>query len=97
MRASEACVIAGITYRQFDHWATKGYLPLVEDTDVSLGSGNRREISNEAAEHLVLMAELVRAGMNPRRASDHARKIQTSPESRWRLGMNLVLQKESAE
>jgi DNA-binding transcriptional MerR regulator len=97
MNAREACILAGITYRQFDHWATKGYLPLIEDDDTVLGSGHRRQISDDAAEHLAFMAELVRAGVRPNRASDLARKVQEQSSRSWRLGMHFVLRHEPAE
>lgn len=71
MNAAEACERAGITYRQFDYWATKGWLPGVLPV---VGTGHKRTLADEQSRHLIVMAELVHGGVHP----ESATKIATA-------------------
>lgn len=51
---------AGASYRQLDHWCTKGYLG---EPKLSPGSGYRRLFSSEEALKVAVLAKLARHGM----------------------------------
>ena len=55
---------AGITYRQFDHWVTMGWVS-VDDSNLHPGYGNNREITREQFGVLAKMARLTRHGVKP--------------------------------
>lgn len=55
---------AGITYRQFDHWITKGFMPGGHP-----GHGHSREYTREDFARLTRMARLVRHGLQPKAAA----------------------------
>ena len=59
---------AGITYRQYDHWVRKEYLPGIGTP----GYGNARAVTREQYNHLAKMSKLVRKGMTPQAASEYA-------------------------
>lgn len=72
MNSTTAAERADITYRQLDHWITKGYIrPAV----ASPGSGAPREINAHEVTVLNLMAGLVREGFRPERAAEIARTM----------------------
>lgn len=72
MRTDEILPLAGITYRQLDHWTRKGYLGDIP----APGSGNQRYYTDEQVEHICIMARMVRSlGMPPVHASIWARMI----------------------
>ena len=54
----------GITYRQFDHWIAKGYVPGLTE-QLHPGHGNVRDLTDEQVRHLRIMAALVRDGLRP--------------------------------
>lgn len=68
---------AGVTYRQFDHWCRRGFIPeppATDDADAKPGlthpgSGFWRELQPAQVEHLRVMARLVHDGMRPDAAS----------------------------
>lgn len=61
MRAPQLCDYAGITYRQLDHWCSKGYLkPL--DYQGNPGSGVTREFTRKEGDKARLMACLIDRG-----------------------------------
>ena len=64
--------ITGLTYRQLDHWITKGYLRTVEGT--RRGYGFQRALSPREVRVLRVMHELVQDGVNPEQAVKMARR-----------------------
>lgn len=68
----------GITYRQFDHWSSRGYLGGPSLT--GHGTGNPRMLTNDQIRVLRRMGELVNRGMTPAAASALARSETWSPE-----------------
>lgn len=60
----------GVTYRQLDFWARKGYV----EADAS-GSGYARTFSDSEKEVAKLMGRLVRVGFTPKYASVWARTL----------------------
>lgn len=70
MNSADLCARTGVTYRQLDHWARKGYLgATAQDTH---GSGNARDWTLPEAAKVERMALLVRAGMSPASAAHWA-------------------------
>lgn len=65
LSSAEACAAASITYRQLDHWARQGHL----GEHRLPGSGHVRTWTEADADHLCLMAALVRSGFLPEAAS----------------------------
>jgi hypothetical protein len=59
------------TYRQFDHWATKGYI----HATWTPGTGNVRTITRAEVTVLALMTDLVSAGLTPTAAAALARQL----------------------
>lgn len=68
MKYDEAWTRAGITYRQADHWRSRGWVKASIE-----GSGFISEISTTEARILTRMATLVTAGMKPQAAARIAR------------------------
>jgi len=62
MRSVEVCAFADITYRMLDYWCRTGRVPDIDRWD-SPGSGGRREFTRAQAEHVRLLAALLRAGL----------------------------------
>lgn len=62
---------AGVTYRQYDYWLRRGLVP---NADPTPGSGNRRTLTDEQAEHLRIMAALVASGVT----TDAAARLATA-------------------
>jgi hypothetical protein len=52
--ATEACRIAGITYRMLDHWIRTGCISIADDAE---GSGSRRRFTTEELCRLVHVVE----------------------------------------
>lgn len=77
---------AGVTYRQFDYWLRHGYVP---NADPTPGTGYRREITAEQAEHLRIMGALVAAGLQPEAASRLATSLRHGYQPRL-AGYRLV-------
>ena len=65
---------AGVSYRQFDHWCSKGYIEGL-GIDQNPGSGFNRWITPKQAKQLRLMGQLVKAGMRPDAAAQVALQI----------------------
>lgn len=57
MNTELAITLAGCTYRQFDHWARRGYLG--SNLQTPNGSGNPRTLNHDDATRLFLLATLV--------------------------------------
>ena len=53
-----------ISYRQFDYWVSQGLIHV----EGGVGSGHQRNISDDEAQVLKVMAALVGDGMSPRAA-----------------------------
>jgi predicted site-specific integrase-resolvase len=81
-----AADLAGITYRQVDHWCRVGYVRAPAD-----GSGTVRAIPAGEVEVLLLMARLVHAGLNRTVAARLARLSVTEHIRTLPLGSGLVL------
>ena len=64
----------GVTYRQFDWWCTKGYIPDLGD-DQNPGNGVSRHLRPSQIRHLRTMARLVNAGVRPEEASAIAGRL----------------------
>ena len=62
---------AGVTYRQFDHWCSKGYIKGADKP----GTGNPREITTEEEEVLHLAARLIDFGFRVDKAFVKARLL----------------------
>jgi len=62
VRSPEVCAFAGCTFRQLDYWCRTGRVPGVDMWDRP-GSGGRREFTRAQAEHVRLLAALLRAGL----------------------------------
>jgi len=54
--STEVCELAGITYRQLDHWARKGYITA---TSGSKGSGVARQWTRAQADAITELAEMM--------------------------------------
>lgn len=65
---------AGVTYRQFDHWCTKGYIAGLYDSQHP-GSGFNRDLDTRQIKQVRLMGQLVTAGMRPDAAANVALRI----------------------
>lgn len=63
LTSREVCRVAGVTYRQVDHWCRRGLLPRV--VEPVPGSGYHREFSTGDALDAAVLGELARAGVNP--------------------------------
>lgn len=70
MNGTSAAKVAGISYRQLDHWIRKGYI-----RGGNPGSGNQREIAEDEMGVLRHMSTLVHCGFVPERAARMAREI----------------------
>lgn len=89
MRYDTAWRVAGITYRQADHWRHMRYI-----NASSNGSGNgASEISRDEAGVLLRMAALVRAGMKVPQASHYAHLSAGFPAVDLPGGLLLVFDK----
>jgi hypothetical protein len=77
----------GITYRQLDHWVTRGYLR----PENKPGSGYGREFSESEIEIAKLMAKLVHAGFRAEKAAKTARYVLAEGLTRLRLADDIIL------
>jgi hypothetical protein len=69
----QVCVLAGITYRQLDHWTRTGTLHAIgEDTP---GTGSRRGYSEAEARIAGYIKKLLDAGFMVRAAAETARQL----------------------
>jgi hypothetical protein len=76
--ANELTQLAGISYRQLDYWTRSGTVhaiprsdprePLIDAGSPVYGSGYPRWYESTEARVVVLMADLVRAGVTPKKA-----------------------------
>lgn len=66
----------GITYRQLDHWTTRGW---ISADDTHPGSGKRRTWADDELAVAARMARLVRAGFTVAKAAEIAREDTTYP------------------
>lgn len=62
-----------VTYRQLDHWWSRGYLSPDGKVPEQSGTGHAREYPAESVQILEAMLALVAAGMRPEPASRVAR------------------------
>lgn len=69
MNTETVCARAGLSYRQADYWTRSGLIPGVANLR-HLGSGNPREWTRDQVEFVTVLAQLIRAGVKPRVASD---------------------------
>lgn len=79
LTASEAATTARVTYRQLDYWTTHG---LIRTKVANPGTGNHRTYTEHEVRVLTLMAQLVKAGIEPRSAAKVARQVVTYGEGR---------------
>jgi hypothetical protein len=72
MNLELALARGGITYRQFDYWNTRGFLPWGNP-----GSGHSRpiHIDDRMAEVVIAMGRLVNDGFTPKRAREIAERL----------------------
>lgn len=63
--AVELAEETGLTYRQLDWWIRQGY---VECDDPTPGSGTARELTDDQADFVRTMADLVKIGTGARKA-----------------------------
>lgn len=61
-RSTIICEVAGVSYRQLDHWTREGITPATYEPG---GTGTQRLYDVDAATRVVAVARLVRAGMRP--------------------------------
>lgn len=71
MRAPQLCTYADITYRQLDHWCTKGWLVPMGRQSQNPGSGRQREFTQKQADKARIMSCLTSIGI----ATEKAEKI----------------------
>lgn len=64
--STQVCEIAGITYRQLDHWLHRNY---VTPGRHLTGSGSRRGFTTDEVRHIAIMGRLVRDGIDPQVAA----------------------------
>jgi predicted site-specific integrase-resolvase len=81
-----AADLAGVTYRQVDHWCRAGYVRAPAD-----GSGTVRAIPAGEVEVLLMMARMVNAGLNRTVAARLARLAATENLHTLPMGGGLVL------
>ena len=62
MNSQEVCNYAGITYRQLDHWTTRGYIAPADAQDRNPGTGKVREWTRHGAETARRIRTLVELG-----------------------------------
>jgi hypothetical protein len=74
--SNDLCTHAGISYRQLDHWARKGYLGHAAQAHV--GTGYTRDWTYTETAKVERMALLVKAGMGPAAAARIADTDQTA-------------------
>lgn len=72
-----AAQLAGISYRQLDHWIRQGYIAAT-----TLGTGYPREMNSIEVRVVVLMAHLVASGLTVATAADIARTAIETAQSR---------------
>jgi hypothetical protein len=71
LTSEQVCTLAGITYRQLDHWLRRGYVDCDRaDLGVPVGTGNPRRYTPEQTHRIRLVASLVHAGLSVPRAAD---------------------------
>jgi hypothetical protein len=63
--SKDAVGLTGTTYRQLTYWTSNGYLPGV----LSVGSGKSMSLTQEQLDHLTVMSDLVKHGVQPPTAS----------------------------
>lgn len=67
--------VAGCTYRQYDHWVTKGYIHTDDDHP---SRGFPRALTWAEVGVLTILTDLVAAGMLPEAAAPLARTLAVS-------------------
>lgn len=87
MRAADLCAATGLTYRQVDTWVRLGLIHARQDFR---GTGNPRHFDEDEAAVITLAARLVAAGMNPRPAIGHARRIATHGHTDLGAGLRIT-------
>jgi hypothetical protein len=74
MNTVKLCELAGVSYRQLDHWTRNGWLKPIGGT----GSGNDRDWPPSECDIAVSMGRLVKYGIMPSLAHDIARAGEAS-------------------
>lgn len=74
------CRVAGITYRQLDYWARTG---LAEPTYAARGSGTQRQYTYHDVCVVMLVADLLRAGLSLQAARRAAGVLTEVPHELW--------------
>jgi hypothetical protein len=74
----ELAAKAGISYRMLDYWCRTGLIHADRDTP---GSGNARTYTDDQARLCVLLARLVRGGLDPRTAAEMAARMLRTGEA----------------
>lgn len=64
MNSREVCERAGVSYRQLDFWARRGWIGF----EGGGGTGRSREFTSVQVDHIIRMSRLVKAGMYPNKA-----------------------------
>lgn len=77
-RLSDVVQEAGLSVRQAQHWIAKGWIP---GTPERVGSGHYRYLTDDQVFHLAVMADLVRMGVAPAKASVLADQVVSSGET----------------
>jgi DNA-binding transcriptional MerR regulator len=92
MRTHDAAALAGVSYRQVNHWQRRGWVRAEHPNGD--GSGRPYLMTDEEVRLLVLMGRLVRAGFTPERAAGLVRG-SLGLNGIVTLGKDLVLEDRS--
>lgn len=69
---------AGVSFRQVDYWLRNGLIPGIKTG----GTGFPRELTAAQVKFVTMMGSLVKAGMQPKPASDLVKKLLKDGEVR---------------
>jgi DNA-binding transcriptional MerR regulator len=91
VKAKDLQRYAAISYRQIDHWCTKGWLVPIGRQSQNPGSGKDREFSQEQADKARLMSCLVSLGFATERAEKIAHLTVHKDAKRLYIGHGVTL------
>lgn len=94
MKAKDLLRYASITYRQLDHWCTKGWLVPYGRGSQNPGIGNDREFSREQADKARLMSCLISSGFVTHQAEKIAQAAAVGHNKHIFIGHGLTLMVE---